>query len=73
MKQDTNSTRDYTEFLNYFVVIERANGRKAIGILKEILPDGKLKVVGDYNNLIIDTSTIIDFSARLDKKSSDVK
>lgn len=68
MEQDTHSTRDYTEFLNYFVVIERSNGRKAIGILKDILPDGKLKVVGDYNNWVIDTSTIIDFSARPDKK-----
>lgn len=67
MQQDKTG-KEYEEFLGQFVTIERANQRLAVGILKEILPDGKLKVVGDYKSWIVEPSAIIDFSARPDRK-----
>lgn len=71
---DTDTTdvviEHYKDFLGMFVVIERENDKKAIGILKSITPDGKLYVQGDYMMWIIDPKVITDFSARKDRKQS---
>jgi hypothetical protein len=53
-----------------FVVAERRNQKKAIGILKEITADNKLCIHGKYMFWIVDPEEIIDFSARPDKYSN---
>ena len=50
-----------------FVVAERKNNRKAIGILKSITSDNKLFIQGTNFFWLVDPEEIIDFSARPDK------
>lgn len=47
-----------------FVIAERRNSRKAIGVLKKITDDNKLFIQGKYVSWIIDPSEITDFTAR---------
>ena len=57
----------YEAFIGMFVVAERRNQKKAVGILKEITPDKKLYIQGNYMFWIVDPEEIIDFTARPDK------
>ena len=50
-----------------FVVAERKNNRKAIGILKNITSDNKLFIKGSNFIWLVDPKEITDFSARPDK------
>ena len=61
----------YEEHVGKFVVVERRNGKKAIGILKKITPDHKLDIRGDYTEWIVDPEEIVDFTARVDKYNSE--
>ncbi len=60
----------YEPFIGNFVVVERKNQKKAIGILKSITPDQKLLIYGKYMTWIVDPSEVTDFSARPDKFSN---
>ena len=57
----------YKKFLHMFVVAERKNNKKAVGILKEITPDKKLYIQGKFMFWLVDPEEIIDFSARPDR------
>lgn len=57
----------YEYCIGWFVVAERKNNKKAIGILREITPDKKLFIQGKYMFWIVDPEEIIDFSARPDR------
>ena len=69
LMQDTAKAiaETYEQHVGKFVVVERRNGRKAIGILKKITPDHKLDIQGDYAQWIVDPEEITDFTARPDK------
>jgi hypothetical protein len=60
----------YEAFIGMFVVAERRNQKKAVGILKEITPDNKLYIQGKYMFWIVDPEEIIDFTARPDRFNS---
>jgi hypothetical protein len=57
----------YEEHVGKFVVVERRNGKKAIGVLKKITPDHKLDIRGDYTQWVVDPEEIVDFTARVDR------
>ncbi len=57
----------YRNFIGMFVVAERKNKRKAIGILKNITSDNKLFIKGSNFIWLVDPEEITDFSARPDK------
>lgn len=58
----------YRNCIGMFVVAERKNKRKAIGILKHLTSDNKLFIKGSNNFIwLVNPEEIIDFSARPDK------
>lgn len=57
----------YRPFVGMFVVAERKNDRKAIGILKSITVDNKLFIQGTEFFWMVDPEEITDFSARPDR------
>lgn len=59
-----DTKEQYKDFINMFVIAERRNSRKAIGVLKKITDDNKLFIQGKYVSWIIDPSEITDFTAR---------
>ncbi|CAB1056305.1 hypothetical protein D1BOALGB6SA_1041 [Olavius sp. associated proteobacterium Delta 1] len=59
---------EYKQFIGMFVVAERRNNKKAVGILKEIKPNGKLFILGRYMSWLVEPDQITDFSARPDRK-----
>ena len=65
--EQNRTAQEYKEYIGMFVTIERTNGRVAKGILVEITLDDRLKIKGDYNNWVISTENISDFSARQDR------
>ena len=60
----------YEKDVGKFVVVERRNGKKAIGILNKITPDHKLDIRGDYTEWIVDPEEIVDYTARPDRYNS---
>lgn len=64
---DTDTIEQYRQFIGMFVVAERKNNKKAVGILQEITSDFKLSIKGKFMFWLIDTEEITDFSARPDK------
>lgn len=57
----------YHKFIGWFVVAERSNQKKAVGILKEITDDGMLLIQGNHVTWLIDPGEIVDFQARPDR------
>ena len=62
-----NDTEFYSKYINFFVVAERKNNKKAVGVLKGVTPDGKLFIKGKYMDWVIHPDEISDFSARPDR------
>lgn len=65
--KNNSLAEQYKYFIGMFVVAERKNNRKAIGILKNITSDNKLFIKGSNFFWLVDPEEIIDFSARPDK------
>lgn len=63
--------KSYEQFINKFVVVKYNNGKIVLGILKEILPSGKLLISGDKRDATVDPLDQFLFNAKDDERKGD--